>query len=216
MELPDCRETLNDDGVGIDLGIKNLAVCSDAVKYKNINKSQKVKKLEKQKRRLQRSISRSYEKNKRGESYCKTNNVIKKKKLLLKRNHRLTNIRKNYLNQTISEIVNRKPRFICIENLNVSGMLKNRHLSKAVQQQGFYEFRRQMEYKSKWNNIQVIIADRFFPSSKLCSCCGKIKKDLKLSERIYKCECGNVVDRDLQAALNLKKYGEDVLKRSVA
>ena len=209
-------QILNDDGVGIDLGIKDLAVCSDAVKYKNINKSQKVKKLEKQKRRLQRSISRSYEKNKKGESYCKTNNVIKKEKLLLKRNHRLTNIRKNYLNQTTSEIVNRKPRFICIEDLNVKGMMKNRHLSKAVQQQGFYEFRRQMEYKSKWNNIQVIIADRFFPSSKLCSCCGKIKKDLKLSERIYKCECGNVVDRDLQAALNLKKYGEDVLKRSVA
>ena len=84
-------------------------------------------------------------------------------------------------------------------------MMKNRHLSKTVQQQGFYEFRRQMEYKSKWNNIQVIIADRFFPSSKLCSCCGKIKKDLKLSERIYKCECGNVVDRDLQAALDVYK-----------
>ena len=97
VEFPDCRETLNDDGVGIDLGIKDLAVCSDAVKYKNINKSQKVRKLEKQKRRLQRSISRSCEKNKRGESYCKTNNVIKKEKLLLKRNNRLTNIRKNYL-----------------------------------------------------------------------------------------------------------------------
>ena len=138
VEFPDCKETLNDDGVGIDLGIKDLAVCSDAVKYKNINKSQKVKKLEKQKRRLQRSISRSYEKNKKGESYCKTNNVIKKEKLLLKRNHRLTNIRKNYLNQTISEIVNRKPRFICIEDLNVSGMMKNRHLSKAVQEQGFF------------------------------------------------------------------------------
>ena len=125
VEFPDCRETLNDDGVGIDLGIKDLAVCSDGTKYKNINKSQKVKKSEKQKRRLQRSISRSYEKNKKGESYCKTNNVIKKEKLLLKRNHRLTNIRKNYLNQTISEIVNRKPRFICIENLNISGMMKN-------------------------------------------------------------------------------------------
>ena len=98
VEFPDCKETLNDDGVGIDLGIKDLAVCSDAVKYKNINKSQKVKKLEKQKRRLQRRISCSYEKNKKGESYCKTNNVIKKEKLLLKRNHRLTNIRKNYLN----------------------------------------------------------------------------------------------------------------------
>lgn len=91
-------------------------------------------------------------------------------------------------------------------------MMKNKHLSKAVQQQGFYEFRRQIEYKSEWNNILVITADRFFPSSKLCSCCGNIKKDLKLSERIYKCECGNVIDRDFQASLNLKMYGENVLK----
>ena len=196
--------------------IKDLAICSDGNKYKNINKTKKVKKLEKQKRRLQRSISRSYENNKQGKEYCKTKNVIKKEKLLLILNHRLTNIRHDHLHHITSEIVKREPSFICIEDLNVKGMMKNRHLSKAVQQQGFYEFRRQMEYKSKWNNIQVIIADRFFPSSKLCSCCGKIKKDLKLSERIYKCECGNVVDRDLQAALNLKKYGEDILKRSVA
>ena len=216
VEYEDSTAIQSNDGIGIDLGIKELAVCSDGTKYKNINKSQKIKKLEKQKRRLQRSISRSYEKNKKGESYCKTNNVIKKEKLLLKRNHRLTNIRKNYLNQTTSEIVNRKPRFICIEDLNVSGMMKNRHLSKAVQQQGFYEFRRQIEYKSAWNNIPVIIADRFFPSSKLCSCCGSIKKDLKLSDRIYRCECGNIIDRDFQAALNLKRYGENVLKESVA
>lgn len=216
VEFPDCVETLNDDGAGIDLGIKDLAICSDGTKYKNINKSQKVKKLEKQKRRLQRSISRSYEKNKQGKEYCKTNNVIKKGKLLLTLNHRLTNIRKNYLNQTTSEIVNRKPRFICIEDLNVSGMMKNRHLSKVVQQQGFYEFRRQIEYKSAWNNIPVIIADRFFPSSKLCNCCGSIKKDLKLSDRIYRCECGNVIDRDYQAALNLKRYGENVFNESVA
>ena len=198
VEFPDCKETLNDDGIGIDLGIKDLAVCSDAVKYKNINKSQKVKKLEKQKRRLQRSISRSYEKNKKGESYCKTNNVIKKEKLLLKRNHRLTNIRKNYLNQTISEIVNRKPRFICIEDLNVRGMMKNRHLSKAVQGQGFFAFRKQLEYKCSDKGIQLIVADRFYPSSKLCCCCGNIKKDLKLSDRVYRCECGNMIDRDFQ------------------
>ena len=206
----------SNDGIGIDLGIKDLAICSDSNKYKNINKTQKVKKLEKQKRRLQRSISRSYEKNKKGVSYCKTKNVIKKEKLLLKLNHRLTNIRKDYLHQTTSEIVKREPSFICIEDLNVSGMIKNKHLSKAVQQQGFYEFRRQIEYKSAWNNIPVIIADRFFPSSKLCSCCGSIKKDLKLSDRIYKCECGNVIDRDFQAALNLKRYGKNVLKESVA
>ena len=212
IEYEDSTTLPSNEGIGIDLGIKDLSICSDGNKYQNINKSQKVKKLEKRKRRLQRSISRKYEKNKKGGSYCKTSNIIKSEKELLKLNHGLTNIRKNYLNQTTSEIVNRKPRFICIEDLNVSGMMKNRHLSKAVQQQGFYEFRRQIEYKSAWNNIPVIIADRFFPSSKLCSCCGSIKKDLKLSDRIYKCECGNVIDRDYQAALNLKRYGEIVLQ----
>ena len=212
IEYPDSVVASENEGVGIDLGIKDLAICSDGNKYKNINKSNKVKKLEKKKRRLQRSISRSYEKNKKGKEYCKTNNVIKKEKLLLKLYHRLTNIRQNYLHQTTSEIVKREPSFICIEDLNVSGMMKNRHLSKAVQEQCFYEFRRQIEYKSVWNNIPVIIADRFFPSSKLCSCCGTIKKDLKLSDRIYKCECGNVIDRDYQAALNLKRYGENVLQ----
>ena len=119
------------------------------------------------------------------------------------------------MHQTTSEIVKREPSFICIEDLNVKGMMKNRHLSKAVQQQCFGELRRQIEYKSAWNNIPVIIADRFFPSSKLCSCCGNIKKDLKLSDRIYKCECGNVIDRDYQASLNLKRYGENVLKSVV-
>ena len=203
------------EGIGIDLGIKDFAICSDRSVYKNVNKTQKVKKLEKQKRRLQRSVSRSYEKNKKGVSYCKTNNVIKKEKLLLKLNHRLTNIRHGYLHQITSEIVKREPSFIVLEDLNVKGMMKNKHLSKAIQQQGFYEFRRQLEYKSAWNNICVIIADRLFPSSKLCSCCGNIKKDLKLSDRIYKCKCGNVIDRDYQAALNLKRYGDNVVKQSV-
>ena len=216
IEYEDSTNFSLNNGIGIDLGIKDLAVCSDGNKYQNINKTQKVKKLEKQKRRLQRNISRSYEKNKQGKEYRKTNNVIKKENKLLKLNHRLTNIRHDHLHKTTSEIIKREPSFICIEDLNVSGMMKNRHLSKVVQQQGFYEFRRQIEYKSAWNNIPVIIADRFFPSSKLCSCCGSIKKDLKLSDRIYKCECGNVIDRDFQAALNLKRYGENVLKESVA
>ena len=215
IEYPDSIIASENEGVGIDLGIKDLATCSDGNKYKNINKSNEVKKLEKKKRRLQRSISRSYEKNKKGKEYCKTNNVIKKEKLLLKLYHRLTNIRQNHLHQTTSEIVKREPSFICVEDLNVRGMMKNRHLSKAVHQQCFYEFRRQIEYKSAWNNIPVIVADRFFPSSKLCSCCGMIKKDLKLSDRIYKCECGNVIDRDYQAALNLKRYGENVLQSVV-
>ena len=212
IEYEDSATLQSNEGIGIDLGIKDLAICSDGNTYKNINKSQKIKKLEKRKRRLQRSISRKYENNRKGGTYCKTSNIIKSEKELLKLNHRLTNIRQNYLHQTTSEIVKREPSFICIEDLNVSGMMKNKHLSKAVQQQKFYDFRRQIEYKAKWNNIQVIIADRFFPSSKLCSCCGNIKKDLKLSDRIYKCECGNVIDRDYQAALNLKIYGENVLK----
>ena len=210
----DITNTLaSNEGIGVDLGIKDLAVCSNGSTYKNINKIQKVKKLEKRKRRLQRSISRRYEKNKKGVRYKKTSNIVKREKELLKVTKRLTNIRHNHLHQITSEIVKRKPSFICIEDLNVSGMIKNRHLSKAVQQQGFYEFRRQIEYKSEWINIPVIIADRFFPSSKLCSCCGTIKKDLKLSDRTYKCECGNVIDRDFQASLNLQTYGENVLKQ---
>ena len=217
IEYEDSTSLPSNDGIGIDLGIKDLAICSDEIKYQNINKTQKVKKLEKRKRRLQRSISRRYEKNKKGGSYCKTSNIIKREKELLKLNHRLMNIHQNYLHQTTSEIIKREPSFICIEDLNVKGMMKNKHLSKAVQQQCFGEFRRQIEYKSAWNNISVIIADRFFPSSKLCSCCGNIKKDLKLSDRIYKCECGNMIDRDYQASLNLKRYGEIALEqKSVA
>ena len=205
------KSTPSNEGIGIDLGLKDLAVCSGGNTYKNINKSPKVKKLEKMKRKLQRSISRKYNMNKEGERYKKTSNIIKREKELLKLSKRLTNIRQNHLHQTTSEIIKRKPSFICIEDLNVSGMMKNKHLSKSIQQQSFHEFRRQIEYKAKWNNIPVILADRFFPSSKLCSCCGVIKKDLKLSDRIHRCDCGNVIDRDFQASLNLKQYGENVL-----
>ena len=213
VETNDNPDIPANEGIGIDLGIKDLAICSDGNTYKNINKTNKVKKIEKRKRRLQRSISRRYESNKKGNTYCKTRNIIKREKELLKVIKRLTNIRRNHLHQTTSEIIKRKPSFICIEDLNVSGMMKNKHLSKAIQQQEFYEFRRQIEYKARWNNIPVIIADRFFPSSRLCSCCGEIKKDLKLSDRIYKCDCGNIIDRDFQASLNLKQHGENVLKQ---
>ena len=196
VEVEDNTTIPTKEGIGIDLGLKDLAVCSNGNSYRNINKTNKVKKMEKKKRRLQRSISRKYNMNKEGVRYKKTSNIVKGEKELLKVIKRLTNIRHNHLHQITSEIVKRKPSFICIEDLNVSGMMKNKHLSKAIQQQGFYEFRRQIEYKSAWNNIPVIIADRFFPSSKLCSCCGEIKKDLKLSDRIYRCDCGNVIDRD--------------------
>ena len=212
VEVPNNTSVPSGDGIGIDLGIKDLAICSDGNVYQNINKTKRVKKLEKRKRRLQRSISRRYESNREGERYCKTRNIVKRERELLKVSRRLTNIRRNHLHQTTSEIIKRKPSFICIEDLNVTGMMKNRHLSKSVQQQGFYEFRRQIEYKADWNNIPVIIADRYFPSSKLCSCCGQIKSDLKLSDRTYRCECGNTIDRDFQASLNLKTYGEHVLK----
>lgn len=205
MEAEDVQELPTNEGIGIDLGIKDLAICSDGNTYKNINKTQKIKKLEKRKRRLQRSISRKYLNNKKGDSYCKTSNIIKSEKRLLKLNKRLTNIRDNYLYSVTSEIINRKPKFITIEDLNVSGMMKNKHLSKAIQQQKLYELRIQLEYKCKWNNIELRIVDRYFPSSKLCHKCGCIKKDLKLSDRIYICpECGNVIDRDYQASLNLR------------
>lgn len=211
VNYDDCTNEPKNNGIGIDLGIKDLAICSDGKVYKNINKSKKIKRLEKKKRRLQRSISRKIKNSERkGRQTC---NTVKAKKKFLKVSHKLTNIRHNYLHQTTSSIVKREPSFICIEDLNVSGMMKNRHLSKAVQQQCFYKFRRQIEYKAAWNNIKIVIADRFYPSSKICYCCGTIKKDLKLSDRIYICECcGNVIDRDYQAALNLKQYGENFIK----
>lgn len=204
IEIEDNKELPTNDGIGIDLGVKDLAICSDRNTYKNVNKTQKIKKLEKRKRRLQRKISRKYLNNKKGDSYYKTSNIIKSEKKLLKLNHRLTNIRNNYLHSVTSEIINRKPKFITIEDLNVSGMMKNKHLSKAIQQQKLYEFRRQLEYKCRWNNIELRIVDRFYPSSKLCHCCGQIKSDLKLSDRVYKCDCGYIEDRDLNASLNLR------------
>ena len=198
-----CTETL-----GIDLGIKNLAVCSDGTIYPNINRTSTVRRLKKKQRRLQRSISRKYEMNKsKGDSYLKTRNIIKSERKLLRIHHRLASIRQNYRHQITSEIIGRKPSSIVLEDLNVRGMMSNRHLAKAVQEQGFYEFRRQIEYKAAWKGLRVVIADRFYPSSKTCIACGHVKKNLRLSERIYHCEnCGNVIDRDLQAAINLKLY----------
>lgn len=205
VERGESKEIPQNEGIGIDLGVKDLAICSDKKIYKNINKTAKVRKLKKKKRRLQRKISRKYLKNKKGESYCKTCNIIKSEKQLLKITHKLTNIRLNHIHQMTSEIINRKPKFITIENLNVQGMMKNRHLSQAIQEQCFYEIRRQLEYKSRRNNIVLRLADRFYPSSKMCSCCGNIKKDLKLSDRIYHCDvCGNTINRDYQASINLK------------
>ena len=150
---------------------------------------------------------------KEGENrFTKTCNIIKLENQLRVLHQRISNIRDNHLHQTTTEIIKRKPNFIVLEDLNVSGMMKNRYLSKAIQNQGFYEFRRQIEYKSKWNNIEVILADRFFPSSKNCSQCGGYSKDLKLSDREYVCkECGSVMDRDYNASLNLLNYGRSIV-----
>ncbi len=193
----------NNDGIGIDLGLKDFAIISNGKIYKNINKSRKVKKLEKQLRREQRSLSRQYEYLKKGESTQRAN-IQKQKLKVQKLHHRLDNIRTDYINKTIAEIVKTKPSYITIEDLNVSGMMKNRHLSKAVASQKFCEFKTKLKGKCDDNNIELRIVDRWFPSSKLCHCCGSIKKDLKLSDRIYKCNCGYVEDRDLNASLNLK------------
>ncbi len=197
------------DGIGIDIGIKTLAVCSGKAEYKNINKTAKVRKLKKKKRKLQRRISKKYLKNKKGVCYCKTRNIIKSEKQLLNITHRLTNIRHDHIHKATSEIINRQPKFIVMEDLNVKGMMKNKHLAKAVQEQCFYEFYRQIQYKCRWNNIEFVTADRYYPSSKKCMCCGNVKKDLKLSDRVYHCDnCGNIVDRDYQASVNLMKYYE--------
>ena len=201
------KPKLQDEGLGLDFGIKDSVICSDGIVYKNINKTRVVRQLEKRKRRLQRSSSRMYEMNKKGGSYGKTCNIIKVEKKLLRLNHRLTNIRNNSINQMTSEIVNRKPMFIVIEDLNVTGMMKNKYLSKFVQSQKLREIRRQLEYKCEFNGIPVVIADRFFPSSKMCNHCKEIKKNLRLSDRIFKCKCGYTADRDFNASLNLRDYG---------
>ena len=190
----------NNQGIGIDLGIKELAVCSDNTIYPNINKTKKVKKLEKRLKREQRRLSRKLLKHKKGES---TRNIDKQRLKVQKLHQRLNNKRVDYINKVISSIVKREPSFITIENLNVSGMIKNRHLSKAISKQGFYMFRQKLYNKCQINNIELRIANRFFPSSKTCCKCGIIKKDLKLKDRVFTCLCGNNIDRDFNASINL-------------
>lgn len=216
-EVQENTVELTDESLGIDLGVKDLAICSNGKVYKNINKTQRVKKLEKKLKREQRKLSRKIENNiqsyksnrnpiyKRPLKECQ--NVQKQNRLIRNIHRKLANIRQNYLHQTTTEIVKTKPSRIVMESLNVSEMMKNKHLSKAIQQQKFYEFKRQIEYKSKLNGIEFIQVDKFYPSSKTCSCCGNIKKDLKLSDRMYKCDVyGLVIDRDYNASINLANY----------
>ena len=191
------------EGIGIDLGLKDFAIVSNGKIYKNINKSAKLKKLEKQLIREQRSLSRKYENLKKGESTQRAN-IQKQKLKVQKLHHKIDNIRTDYINKTIAEIVKTKPSYITIEDLNVSGMMKNKHLSKAVASQKFYEFRTKLQAKCKESGIEFRVVDRWYPSSKTCHCCGAIRKDLKLSDRIFRCDCGYIEDRDFNAALNLR------------
>ena len=203
VEIPDTKPFCDSgEGIGIDLGLKDFAIVSNGKTYKNINKSAKLKKLEKQLRRAQRCLSRKYENLKKGESTQK--NIQKQRLKVQKLYQRIDNIRTDYMNKTIAEIVKTKPSYITIEDLNVKGMMKNRHLSKAVASQKFYEFRTKLKNKCDENGIELRVVDRWYPSSKLCHCCGAIKKDLKLSDRIYKCNCGYIADRDYNASLNLR------------
>ena len=204
IEIPNNKIANNsNEGIGIDLGLKDFAIVSNGKTYKNINKSTKLKKLEKQLIREQRSLSRKYENLKKGE-FTQRANIQKQKLKVQKLHHKIDDIRTDYINKTIAEIVKTKPSYITIEDLNVSGMMKNKHLSKAVASQKFYEFRTKLQAKCKESGIELRVVDRWYPSSKTCHCCGAIRKDLKLSDRIFRCNCGYIEDRDFNAALNLR------------
>ena len=199
---------LSGESIGIDVGIKDFAICSNIEKpYKNFNKTHKVRKLEKKLRRLQRKISNKYEKNKEGRSYVKTCNIIKLEKNIRKLHKHLDNIRTDNRHKVTTEIVKTKPSRIVMESLNVRGMMKNKHLSKSIAQQGLYDFKSILRYKSNKYGIEFVEADKWYPSSKTCSVCGHVKTKMSLSEREFKCECcGIVIDRDKNAAINLSRY----------
>ena len=204
VEIPDINiDNNSNEGIGIDLGLKDFAIVSNGKTYRNINKSAGLKKLEKQLIREQRSLSRKYENLKKGESTQRAN-IQKQKLKVQKLHHKIDNVRTDYINKTIAEIVKTKPSYITIEDLNVKGMMKNRYLSKSVASQKFYEFRAKLPSKCNENGIELRVVARWYPSSKICHRCGRIKRDLKLSDRIYRCECGYVEDRDFNAALNLR------------
>ena len=210
------KDELTNESLGIDLGVKNLAVTSNGKVYKNINNTKEVKRLEKKLKREQRKLSRKIERNIAG--YTKNRkpiykkplkeikNIVKQKEIIKSLHKRLSDIRKNHLHQTTSDIVKTKPYRIVMEDLNVKGMMKNQYLAKSIASQCFYEFKRQMKYKCERLGISFVEVDRWYPSSKTCSHCGKIKKDLKLSDRVFHCECGFTLDRDLNASINLANY----------
>ena len=209
FEHGESQASLNEDlSIGIDLGISHLAIVNYLDKpIKNINKSKEVRRLKKKLKRLQRQVSRKYEMNKKGSKFVKTNNIIKLERQIKLVHRRLNNIRNNHIHQATSKIIKLNPYRVVMEDLNVSGMMKNKHLAEKIAEQKFYEFKRQMKYKCEFNKIEFFEADRWYPSSKACSCCKNIKKDLKLSDRTYNCNvCGLVIDRDKNASINLGNY----------
>ena len=209
FEHGESQASLNEDlSIGIDLGISHLAIVNHLDKpIENINKSKEVRRLKKKLKRLQRQVSRKYEMNKKGSKFVKTNNIIKLERQIKLFHRRLNNIRNNHIHQATSKIIKLNPYRVVMEGLNVSGMMKNKHLAEKIAEQKFYEFKRQMKYKCEFNKIEFFEADRWYPSSKACSCCKNIKKDLKLSDRTYNCNvCGLVIDRDKNASINLGNY----------
>lgn len=210
MESESQTQELTDKTMGIDLGVKDLAIAEfdgQQLTFHNINKSKTIRTLKRKQKHLQRAISRKYEANRIGKRFVKTKNIEKCEARLRRIYARLTNTRQNYIHQTTHTLVEYLPKRIVMEDLNVQGMMKNKHLSKAIQEQCFHEFIRQIAYKSEDRGIEFIQADRFYPSSKTCSHCGSVKTDLKLKDRTYVCEeCGLVIDRDYNAAVNLSKY----------
>lgn len=194
------------DGLGVDLGLKAFAVVSNGDSYVNVNKSIRVKKARKRLKREQRRFSRKIQIRKKVKSATGTTSNLDKQRVKVQRvYHHLECVRKDFINKVVSDLVKAKPRYITIEDLNIQGMMKNRHLSKAISESLFYYFRSTLVRKCKESGIEVRLADRFFPSSKQCSSCGALKKDLKLKDRVYHCpSCGLEIDRDLNASLNLK------------
>ena len=193
--------------MGIDLGVKvlcSVAFSGENIVIDNINKTINMKRKQKKLKRLQHKVSRKYHQN---GSFKKTSNILKAEEQIRELSYHISMTRRNYIHQATHKFVSMRPYRVVMEDLNVSGMMKNKHLSKAIQEQCFYEFIRQMKYKCEWNSIEFIQVDRFYPSSKTCSCCGTINSNLKLGDRIYVCpECGLVIDRDYNAAINLMKY----------
>ena len=211
MECENQVFQLTDKTMGIDLGIKDLAIAEfggEKILFHNINKSKKMKSLHKQLKHTQRSISRKYEQNRNGLIYVKTKkNIVRLEEKARRIHARISNIRDDYIHQSTHFLVSKLPYRVVMETINASGMRKCKYLSRAVSEQCFRKFIDTMRYKCEWHGIEFVQADRFFPSSKLCSGCGLIKSDLKLGDRIYRCECcGLVIDRDYNAAINLSKY----------